>query len=80
MSDDSEPRLFPASANQEAFVSSDRGWIIREVENGLRNHRGRLADAIENQAFYDLDSDRYAQRREAETEFDFAGRPAGNRA
>ena len=75
MANDSEPRLFPASANQGAFVSNDREWIIREVENGLRNHRGRLAEAIENQAFYDLDSERYAQRREAETEFDFAGRP-----
>jgi len=34
-----------------------------------------LASAIENQAFYDLESDRYQPRREAETEFDFAGRP-----
>src|SRR5208337_4646592 len=38
-------------------------------------HRPRLASAIENQAFYDLESDRYQPRREAETEFDFAGRP-----
>ena len=75
MATDTEPRLFPASPNQESFVSSDRDWIIREVQAGLRNHRARLAGAIENQSFYDLDSDRYATRREAETEFDFAGRP-----
>jgi len=48
---------------------------MKEVESGLRNHRPRLASAIENQAFYDLESDRYQPRREAETEFDFAGRP-----
>ena len=48
---------------------------MKEVEAGLRNHRPRLAAAIENQAFYDLESDRYQPRREAETEFDFAGRP-----
>jgi len=48
---------------------------MREVESGLRSHRPRLASAIENQAFYDLESDRYQPRREAETEFDFAGRP-----
>ena len=52
-----------------------KSWIIKEVESGLRNHRPRLASAIENQAFYDLESDRYQPRREAETEFDFAGRP-----
>jgi Phage portal protein, SPP1 Gp6-like len=69
-------RLFPALPNQGQSISSDdRDWIIREVQGGLRNHRPRLAAAIENQAFYDLESDRYQPRREAETEFDFAGRP-----
>ena len=58
-----------------ASHSDDRAWIIREVESGLRNHRPRLASAIENQAFYDFESDRYQPRRESETEFDFAGRP-----
>jgi hypothetical protein len=73
---DTDPRLFPALPNVGgSFSSSDRGWIMKEVESGLRNHRPRLASAIENQAFYDLESDRYQPRREAETEFDFAGRP-----
>jgi hypothetical protein len=73
---DTDPRLFPALPNSGSSISSDdKSWIIREVESGLRNHRPRLASAIENQAFYDLESDRYQPRREAETEFDFAGRP-----
>ena len=75
MSEQSEPRLFPLEKDRGAFVTNDRDWILREVEAGLRSHRGRLAESIENQAFYDLDSERYAPRREAETEFDFAGRP-----
>ena len=73
---DTDPRLFPALPNVGgSFSSDDRAWIMKEVESGLRNHRPRLASAIENQAFYDLESDRYQPRREAETEFDFAGRP-----
>jgi len=71
-----DARLFPALPNVGgSFSSDDKAWIIREVESGLRNHRPRLASAIENQAFYDFESDRYQPRREAETEFDFAGRP-----
>ena len=71
-----DARLFPALPNVGgSFSSDDKSWIIREVESGLRNHRPRLASAIENQAFYDFESDRYQPRREAETEFDFAGRP-----
>ena len=70
------PRLNPALPNVGgSFSSGDKHWIMKEVESGLRNHRPRLASAIENQAFYDLESDRYQPRREAETEFDFAGRP-----
>ncbi|HMF38295.1 MAG TPA: hypothetical protein VKF17_16750 [Isosphaeraceae bacterium] len=73
---DIDPRLFPALPNAGgSFSSDDKRWIMKEVESGLRNHRPRLASAIENQAFYDLESDRYQPRREAETEFDFAGRP-----
>jgi len=73
---DSDPRLFPVLPNTGSSISSDdKSWITKEVESGLRNHRPRLAAAIENQAFYDLESDRYQPRREAETEFDFAGRP-----
>lgn len=73
---DTDPRLFPALPNVGgSFSSDDKQWIMKEVESGLRNHRPRLASAIENQAFYDLESDRYQPRREAETEFDFAGRP-----
>ena len=73
---DTDPRLFPALPNQGGSISSNlKPWIMKEVESGLRSHRPRLASAIENQAFYDLESDRYQPRREAETEFDFAGRP-----
>ncbi len=73
---DTDPRLFPALPNAGgSFTSSSKEWILSEVEKGLRRHRPRLASAIENQAFYDLESDRYQPRREAETEFDFAGRP-----
>lgn len=60
--------------NSEA-VTDNREWILREVQNGLPSEKRRLACALENQAFYDLDGTRYAPRREAETEFDFAGRP-----
>lgn len=77
MSLDYEPRLLPTVGTAQAIATDDRAKIIKEVEAGLPSsgHRRRLADAIENQAFYDLDGERYAQRREAETEFDFAGRP-----
>ena len=43
--------------------------------HGLRNERTRLKDAAENQSFVDLDAERYTPMREAETEFDYAGRP-----
>lgn len=48
--------------------------VMAEVAAGLPNERLRLADAMENQAYYDLDGDRYAPRREGETEFDYVGR------
>jgi hypothetical protein len=71
-----DARLFPALPNVGgSFSSADKEWILDEVSKGLRAHRPRLASAIENQAFYDFASDRYYPRREAETEFDFAGRP-----
>ena len=75
---DSDPRLFPATPTAgvgPSIASSSKPWVLEQVAQGLRAHRPRLAGAIENQAFYDLQSDRYAPRREAETEFDFAGRP-----
>lgn len=53
----------------------DKRRIVEEVMAGLPNSRLRIADALENQAFYDLDGERYAPRRESETEFDYAGRP-----
>jgi hypothetical protein len=71
----SEPGLIGVGKAQSANTSNDRDWILREVGKGLPNSQIRLAAAIENQAFFDLDSRRYAPRREAETEFDFAGRP-----
>jgi hypothetical protein len=53
----------------------DKAAIIEEVEKGLRNERSELADAYENQQFYDLEAEGFEPRREAETEFDYAGRP-----
>lgn len=70
-----QPRLFPFPSSPSIGPTLDKGAILHEVECGLRNERGRLADAAENQSFVDLDGERYTPRREAETEFDFAGRP-----
>jgi hypothetical protein len=70
-----QPRLFPWPSQPSIGPTLDKKAIIEEVEAGLRNERGRLADAAENQSFADLDGERYTPRREAETEFDFAGRP-----
>ena len=69
-----EPRLFPFPSSPSIEATLDRSAIIAEVERGLRNERVRLSDAAENQAFLDLDGERYTPRREAETEFDYAGR------
>ena len=46
-----------------------------EVIAGLPCERKQLDHAIENQACYDLDADRYIPMREAESSFDYAGRP-----
>jgi hypothetical protein len=54
--------------------TDDLKAIMAEVAAGLPNERQRIADALENQAYYDLDGDRYAPRREGETEFDYVGR------
>lgn len=56
-------------------ATNDVNMIVEEVEKGLPHERMRISEALENQAFYDLDGDRYAQRREAETSFDFVERP-----
>jgi hypothetical protein len=69
-----QPRLFPFPSSPSIDAALDRRAIIKEVQNGLRNERVRLSDAGENQAFLDLDGERYTPRREAETEFDYAGR------
>ena len=69
-----EPRLFPFPSSPSIDATLDRKAIIKEVQFGLRNERGRLADAAQNQSFLDLDSEQYTPRREAETEFDYAGR------
>ncbi len=69
-----QPRLFPFPSSPSIDATLDRTAIIQEVERGLRNERTRLAGAAENQAFVDLDGERYTPRREAETEFDYAGR------
>lgn len=70
-----QPRLFPWPGQISIGPTLNKQAIIEEVEAGLRNERGRLADAAENQSFVDLDGERFTPRREAETEFDFAGRP-----
>jgi len=48
-----------------------------EVERGLQNERPRLNDAVMARAFYDYEGRRYATlfQRDAETVFDFLGRP-----
>jgi Phage portal protein, SPP1 Gp6-like len=69
-----EPRLFPFPSSPNLGATLDRQAIIDEVQRGLKNERVRLSDAAENQAFLDLDGERYTPRREAETEFDYAGR------
>jgi hypothetical protein len=50
----------------------------REVEQQLPLQAPDLRDAMERQAFYDFDADRYATtrfKRDAESSFDFEGRP-----
>lgn len=69
-----QPRLFPWPGQKSIGPTLDRQAIIDEVQSGLRNEKGRLADAAENQAFLDLGGKLYIERREAETEFDYAGR------
>ena len=70
-----KPRLLPWGTNRGLDPTSDRQAILHEVACGLRNEKDRLYDAQENQSFYDLDGQHYTPRREAETEFDYAGRP-----
>jgi hypothetical protein len=70
-----QPRLFPLTLQPQLAPTLDRAKIFEEVQCGLRNERDRLKDAAENQAFIDLDGERFVPLREAETEFDYAGRP-----
>jgi hypothetical protein len=70
----------PENAGSPVYLAApgptfDKRLIEREVAAGLPHEQLRLAEAIENQAFYDLDASRYLPRREAENEFDFVGRP-----
>lgn len=53
----------------------DRDAVLAEVARGLPNERERLAAAIENQAYADLEYSAYDEKREGETEFDFVRRP-----
>src|ERR1700752_4676269 len=46
-----------------------------EVESGLPNEKAHLDSALENQAFYDREGERYLPQRDAESTFDFMGRP-----
>ena len=56
------------------------GDLSRAKRIAIRMSRKRMADSskIENQAFYDFESNRCQPRREAETEFDFTGLPRRN--
>jgi hypothetical protein len=47
---------------------------VDEILAGLPNEQTELHCAIENQAWFDLDAERYIPQREAETAFDYAGR------
>jgi len=69
------PRLFPFPSSPNIGPTLDKKAIIDEVQKGLRNERRDLARASENQEFYDLEAEGFEPRREAETEFDYAGRP-----
>ncbi len=59
----------------EMLEPIDLDAFALEVKHGLPNERKRLDAADENQAWYDHDAERYLARREAESEFDFEGRP-----
>ena len=72
--DDTEAAMLPLLDGEEG-PTVDRSVILKEVANGLPHERRRLASCLENQAFYDLDSERYLPRREAESEFDWTARP-----
>jgi hypothetical protein len=72
--DDTEAAMLPTLDGEEG-PTVDRSILLKEVANGLPHERRRLAEAIENQAFYDLDAERYIPRREAESEFDWTARP-----
>lgn len=49
-------------------------YYSEEVEAGLPNVKDLLDRRLENQAFYDLDADRYMPQREGETTFDYINR------
>jgi len=51
--------------------------FAEEIESGLPNERTGLDDALKRQAFFDYDGFRYEAdfKRDAESSFDFAGRP-----
>jgi hypothetical protein len=70
-----EPRLVPWNLSPGLDPTDNRDAIITEVKSGLRNERDRIAEAAENQAFFDLCGQDFVPRREAETEFDYSGRP-----
>ncbi len=68
--------IYRPSANGAAAedpYSLDR--YAEEVMAGLPNEKRDLDCALENQAFYDRDAERYLTRREAESDFDYMGRP-----
>ncbi len=53
----------------------DLAPYIAEIEQGLPTIKHALDCALENQAFYDHEGERYLPQREAESTFDFMGRP-----
>lgn len=53
----------------------DRDAVLLEVARGLPCERERLACALENQAYADLEHEPYEEMRESETQWDFVRRP-----
>jgi hypothetical protein len=73
----SDPTLEPVPADDFAAAPAvDRAAVLAEVGRGLPCERQRLAEAHENQAYAELRQSAWEdERREAESDFDFAVRP-----
>lgn len=73
--------LFSNAPAMTAPAGDDDGRVARllkriqdEVLTGLKGCKVDLDEALQNQAFWDLEGERYIPARESETPFDYAGR------